>query len=314
MENNLKKWFTAAADAEPIIEVEEVVAMINKAPYKGTLKSTDNYIKITATLVFVIAILGYWLNIPLEEQKQTEKKRDTLIRIDIPEMKIKPEMLKSRIANSSLKSIEHLNITNDSQARIVDCEMRNNSNDFFSPGFNDAKATEVPFVSVDNFQDRILYLTERELEKLDITFIEGVHNHYHKTYSVANSIKATQLRSFNDSFYFTKGYPGQNYFIKPWESNFYPLFLTDSLGNHQQNFHFQDCPENMDHSTFVDSLRNDFLKSYKDLLPVAIRSSKNGKLSILWYEPSNGFFKCVSKRTKILVDSYRIYEGLKDDE
>jgi hypothetical protein len=312
MENNPNKWFDAAAGAKPILAVEDIEAILNKANNKVFSKSIDNYIKIMAAIVFVISILWFWLNIPSEERKQIESKGDDIpVRSDIPQMKTKLETPKSEVVINRSKSIEHYYLTNDSVDLLKDSQVGNYPNDLFISGIDGATVISIKSHAIDDFQNRILYLNERELEKLGLIFTEGSYNHYYKTYSHANKIKATQLISYKDSFYFIKGYPGRNYFIKPWENDFHPMFLTDSLGNNQQNFHFQDCPVNMSFSIFVDSLRNDFLKSYKNLLPVAIRSSKNGKLYILWYEPSNVFFKCVSNRTKVLIDSYQFYEGQK---
>lgn len=280
MKNNLQKWFAAAADAEPIVKVEEVGAMINTVPRSVRVKPTFKHFIIMGASLILITSLVYWMNMPGGEVVKVEIEKSSL-----PQHTIAPiQEERTPFASQQIRIAREDRITTISRKETIEREeLYVESNGQVIP--------EIPQSGTLDFQSRIIYLTEKDFEKLDIHFIRNGYNHYYKTYSHQQKVKATQLRSINDSFYFAKGNPGKNYFIKPWESDYHPLFLTDSLGNQQQNFHFQDRPENRTPQQFADSLRNNFLMSYNDLLPIAIRTSATGKLNILWYKPTRELFK-----------------------
>jgi hypothetical protein len=275
MENNLQRWFAAAAEAEPIVKVEEVGAMINTAPHSVRVKPTFKQFTIMGASFIVITSLVCWMQMPAEEVITARVQKPAIQRHDVAETTKQRPLIQSE--KTWANTVNQVSVTKHeigATAEIADASGRQ-------------VLVEQPILSgVLEFQHRMVYLTEKDFEKLDIQFTKNGYNHYYKTYAGHQKVKATQLRSVNDSFYFAPGYPGKNYVIKPWERDFYPLFLTDSLGNCQQNFHFQDCPAHLTYQQFIDSLRNDFLRLYTHLVPIAIRASAQGKLHVLWYKPT----------------------------
>lgn len=280
MENNLQKWFAAAADAEPIIKVEEVGAMINTSPRSVRVKPTFKHFIIMGASLILVTSLVYWMNMPVEEMENAVVRKTSMQQYNKTEAKREQQLVWHKQARTK----QVTSSTNISENKVTEKQV-------LPVDYIEQARVEEPLSNTIVFQNRTIYLTEKDFERLDIHFIKNGYNHYYKTYEYNHKIKATQLRSQNDSFYFAKGYPGKNYFIKPWESDYHPLFLTDSLGNHQQNFHFQDCLTNQSYSEFTDSLRNYFLASYHELIPIGIRASQFGKLHVLWYKPTRELLK-----------------------
>jgi hypothetical protein len=299
--NNLQKWFAAAADVEPIVKVEEVGAMINTKPRSVCVKPTFKQFISMGALLIIITSLAYWMNSSSEKPAKREEKQ--------PRIQQQLTVIHSNQAKERYKQIP---------PKQMHSLITVSGNEFVSvevPSFETPSplTTEQSLEQTLDIQNRIIYLTEQDFAKIDIRFVKNGYNYCYKTYKTGQKIKATQLRSINDSFYFAAGYPGKNYFIKPWETDYYPIYLTDSLGNNQQNFHFQDCPSNMDSLDFVDSLRKEFLGSYADLVPIAISSPKNGKLNLLWYRPTDDFYRRLPRRARELIDIDLLLNGSKLD-
>lgn len=313
MKNKLQKWFTAAADAEPIIKSEEVGGILNNLPNKVAVKSKSKLIANISTVLFLAFVLVYLMDIPRDTSILVGIKSNQIGKKGSTDIKSSDEEPEHQEAKGSVKIIELHCESNDSVVSIDDLLIKNDPIMLFTTKLGVPSVDSVITVTVDNYYDRIIRLSENELKKIGIKLNNGAYNHYYKTYANEGEIKATQLVSRNDSFYFTEGYPGKNYFIKSWESDYYPLYVTDSLGNQQQNFHFQDCPLNMDSLDFVDSLRKEFLRSYADLIPIAISSPKSGKLNLLWYKATADFYRRLPRRAQELIDIDRLLNGSKLD-
>jgi hypothetical protein len=293
MENKVNKWFEAAKRAEPIISAKDVEVMISNPPAaKGRFFSFRKRI-VMGTLFLIITGWLYWFTFstPAELNKPNEVTTQTITNSlnEHPKQEQLVENLSSVDAGEDVEEIIMSTI-------IPQME--------YEPGLHFTRNGIAENDQHDSliFWNRILVLDEKELKELGISIVSGAYNYYYKTYAFQDNIKATQLKSQNDSFYFAKGYPGRNYFMKPWETDFYPVYLTDSNGNHQRNFHFQDRLNNQTLEVFNDSLRALFLASYHRLIPIGIRTPENGNLEIVWYKPTKAFINNLPKRYSILFD------------
>lgn len=298
MENNLKQWFDAAKEAKPVVSVQEVGTMINTSPAKGRVKPTLKTYIIMGTSLIVIGALTWMLSLNPEHTPIAETQQTVQPSIELKQAK--PEV-------DYAKQHEHINA---GSIRYGNAKAK--SPDEISESFSDNKdlsdATGKAMPVQDQFvhplsavhpaidtTGRILYADQSTLKKLGITIEAGRINYYYKTYEHAGKVRATQLVGKGDRFYFVKGIPGKNYFIKPWEDDFYPLYLTNAVGGDQQNFHFQDIPAGVDEKDYKEKLSNTFQATQKKLVPIGIYAPGNRDLSILWYKPTKAFLQQLPK-------------------
>lgn len=296
MENKLNKWFDAAKHNPPMISTKEVGAMISNPPaVKGRLSTLKKTV-FMGTIFLIITSWLYWMNVsaPFETsiQKETTQQSEIVVGDTLKTLAESDHSNKQLFIKEENKQSQVQYGSESTDYNDVELEYPLNH----TGGVGEEQNEEL------QFQHPILFLDSKELEVLDIKIEKGSYNYYYKTYSYQSTIKATQLKSVNDSFFFAKGFPGKNYFIKPWETDFYPLYLTDSLGNDQRNFHFQDKRDSQSWAEFNDSLAHHFRVTYQHLIPIAIRTPDLGRLEILWYKPTKALIKKLPARYAVLFN------------